>query len=321
MGKKIIILHNKVLTDNPDELDVISQRDLVKKACENLDYEVVCLTVGNDLINDLEKVKDEKADMVFNLVEATWGKGELIYFAPAILNSYKIPYTGVPLDALFITTNKVLAKKLMRYNDLPTADFFSINELDKLNPDKTYIAKPIWEEASVGISSDYIFKLSEKNKVEKIKQLSSSHYFVEEFIDGREFNVSILADKTEAEVLPPAEMIFSGYFDDKPKIVGYKAKWDESSEEYKQTNRSFGTLENNQTLKDKLTEICKKSWKVFNLRGYVRIDFRVDKNDNIYILEINGNPCIAPDSGFVAAIENAGYNVDVMIQRIIADLN
>ncbi len=321
MKQKIIILHNEILTNNPDELDVIHQRDLVKTACEKLGFEVVCLTVGNNLLADIEKVKAENAALVFNLVEAAWGKGELIYFAPAILNAFKIPYTGVPLDALFVSTNKVLAKRIMRFNQLPTANFFGMDELYQLNPEKTYIAKPIWEEASVGISADFIFKTSEQEKLERIKQLSVSHYFVEEFIDGREFNVSILANGKDVEVLPPAEMIFSDYFKNQPKIVGYKAKWDESSEEYKQTNRAFGTLENEPELKSKLVEICRKSWTAFNLKGYVRIDFRLDKNNQIYILEINGNPCIAPDSGFVAAVQYAGYSVEEMVKRIIEDVN
>jgi len=50
----------------------------------------------------------------------------------------------------------------MKFNNLPTADFFEMNELNNLNPNKTYIAKPIWEEASVGISADYIFRYHRK---------------------------------------------------------------------------------------------------------------------------------------------------------------
>lgn len=321
MKQKIVILHNEVLTDHPDALDVISQRNLVTQACENLNYEVLCLTVGEHLMEDLQKVKDEKPNIVFNLVEDLLGKGELIYVAPALLNAYKLPYTGVPLDALFVTTNKVLAKKWMIFHDLPTADFFSISEVEKLNPEKTYIAKPIWEEASVGITEDFIFKPGEKGKLEKIKVLPDSHYFIEEFIDGREFNVSLLTNKGEVEVLPPAEMIFSNFFDDKPKIVGYKAKWDDSSPEFHQTNRTFHTLEKETSLKENLINICRQSWKAFNLKGYVRIDFRVDAQNNIYILEINGNPCISPDSGFVAAIQHSGYSIETMMQRILADLN
>lgn len=318
---KIVILYNQVLSNHPDELDVINQRDLVKLACEQLHYEVCCLSVGEDIKADIEKVKQEKPAIVFNLMEASWGIAELCYVAPALLNAYKIRYTGVPLDALFVTGNKVLAKKLMQFNKLPTADFYSINQLNQLNSQKTYIAKPIWEEASVGITSDFIFNTSEKEKLKTIKSLPNSHYFVEEFIDGRELNISMLANKTGVEVLPPAEIIFSNYFDDKPKIVGYLAKWDENSEEYKQTNRTFNTLKDNKKLEKELIEICLKCWEAFNLKGYARVDFRVDNQDNIYILEINGNPCIAPDSGFVAAVIQKGYSPKIMIERIISDLN
>lgn len=319
--KKVIILHNRIETNTADELDVLDQQELVSKACNSLGYEVQSLTVGDDIKTDLAIVAAAQPDLVFNLVEATWGKGELIYFAPAILNAYKIPYTGVPLDALFITTNKVLAKKMMLKDQLPTAPFFTIDDIELLDSQKKYIVKPIWEEGSVGISEELIFTLADTDKVNRIKEMTISQYFIEEFIEGREFNVSILAGENGPEVLPPAEMIFSDYFNDKPKIVGYKAKWDETSEEYKQTNRSFGTLENNPLLKQTLVDICIKSWKAFNLHGYARIDFRVDECDNAYILEINGNPCIAPDSGFIAASESLGYTRPQIIERIINDLN
>ncbi|MBU2528295.1 ATP-grasp domain-containing protein [bacterium] len=321
MKKKIAVIHNQIKNNTPDELDVLAQRDLIRSSCLKIGYDVNCLTVEDDLQKSLEKITSAKPDIVFNLVEAIWGKSELIYFAPALLNLLKIPYTGTPLEALFITTNKVLSKKIMQMNGLPTAGYFSINALSGLNPHKTYIAKPIWEEASVGISNDYIFTISETAKLDKISKLSPTHYFVEEFINGREFNVSVLANGGKAEVLPPAEMIFSSFFDDKHKIIGYEAKWDENSEEYKNTNRVFGTADKDILLKDKLIDICGRCWKVFSLKGYARIDFRVDEDNNVYILEINGNPCIAENSGFVAAVKQAGYSVETMVERILSDLN
>lgn len=322
--KKVIILHNRIENNTADELDVLAQRDLVSDACLALGYEVSCSTVGDDLKHDLQAVTEQHADLVFNLVEATWGKGELIYFAPAILNASKTPYTGVPLDALFLSTNKVLAKKIMRTENLPTAPFFAVNEPHLLEAIKKYIVKPIWEEASVGITDELIFTLADTAKVKKIKTMAASQYFIEEFIDGREFNISMLAHPEKqngVEVLPTAEIIFSEYFNDKAKIVGYKAKWDEDSEEYKHTNRAFGTLAAHPALTERLIDICTRSWKTFNLHGYARIDFRVDAADNIYILEINGNPCIAPDSGFIAASEQAGYTRAEVIKRIITDVN
>jgi len=321
MRKKILILHNEVLTNNPDELDVMNQVALVKETCNKLGHQAKSSSIGNNMLDDFESAISDKPDIVFNLVEAGWGKGELIYVVPGLINAYKIPYTGVPLDALFITTNKVLAKKYMQLNGLPTAPFFSINEIEKLDTAKQYIVKPIWEEASVGITVNSIFRASDKNKTTQIKQLPAPHYFIEEFIDGREFNISILASDKGCEVLPPAELIFDTYFKDKPKIVGYDAKWNENSPEYKNTNRAFGTIENKPALKDKLTGICKKTWEVFNLKGYARIDFRLDESENIFILEINGNPCIAPDSGFIAALQYAGYSNQNAIERILNDLN
>lgn len=318
---KIVILHNQIENNTADELDVLAQKDLVSKVCINLGYETTTLTIGENIKKDFNSVESSNPDIVFNLTEAIWGYGELIYFAPAILNSLKIPYTGVPLDALFITTNKVLAKKLMIRENLPTAPFFTLNEINLLDPQKKYILKPIWEEASVGITEDPVFSLSETEKIDKMGALSASHFFIEEFIDGREINVSMLAGKNGAEVLPPAEIIFSDYFKNRPKIVGYKAKWDESSEEYKQTNRAFGTLDDNPLLMKQLIDVCTRTWNVFNLHGYIRIDFRIDNKCQLYILEINGNPCIAPDSGFIAAIEQAGYSIETVIERIIKDVN
>ncbi len=201
MKKKVVILHNQIVNNTADEVDVLEQRDLVATSCKKLGFSVECLTVGDDLKSDIEKVKAAKPDIVFNIVESTWGKGELIYFAPAVLNSLKIPYTGIPLDALFISTNKVLAKNMMSLYDLPTADYFSIDEVDLLNPDKTYIVKPIWEEASVGIDADSVFCFSDKEKINKITQLPSSQYFIEEFISGFEFNVSVLAEELALENL------------------------------------------------------------------------------------------------------------------------
>lgn len=321
MTKNIIILHNKIEQHTQDELDVLEQRDLVARACQQLGYKVSSMEVGHHIYDDISKVQAMQADVVFNLVESSWGKGELLHVVPSLLNALKIPYTGVPLEALFISTNKVLAKRIMRLHHLPTADFFAMDELHLLDATKTYIVKPIWEEASVGIDAHSVFTLADSEKVEQLAHLSPKHYFVEEYIEGREFNISMLNKDGRVEVLPPAEMLFSSYFTGKPKVVGYKAKWDENSEEYQQTNRAFDTLEKQPLLKQKLEQVCIDTWKAFNLSGYARVDFRVDNADNIYILEINGNPCIAPDSGFVAAIQHTGYTLETMVERIIQDTN
>ncbi|MBL7817691.1 MAG: ATP-grasp domain-containing protein [Saprospiraceae bacterium] len=321
MNQTIVILTNEVKSDLPDVVDVLEQRDLVLTACLALGYEVICLELGDNLKTDFEKVAAAQPDIVFSLVEDIWGKGELLYFAPAILTAHRIAYTGNPLEALFLTADKVLTKKLLRLHDLPTADFFDLKSLDTLDPTKTYIVKPKREDASIGIDASAVFNISETLKVEKIRRLPPPQYFIEEYIDGREFNLSLLVNDGKVDILPMAEIEFLPYFADKPKILDYDAKWNETSAGYKNTIRSFGTLEDKPHLKQALTQICEKVWQVFDLKGYARIDFRIDEHDSIYILEINANPCISADSGFAAAVQQAGYSYIEMIQRILSDLN
>jgi len=65
--------------------------------------------------------------------------------------------------------------------------------------------------------------------------------------------------------------------------------------------------------------LARKCWIVFGLRGYVRVDFRVDRDGQPWILEINTNPCISPDAGFAAALAQAGIPYEEAIRRIVED--
>jgi D-alanine-D-alanine ligase len=63
---------------------------------------------------------------------------------------------------------------------------------------------------------------------------------IEQYIDGREFNISLLETVSgNIKVLPVAEMLFHDWPEGKPKIVGYQAKWNRESFEYKNTLRQF----------------------------------------------------------------------------------
>ncbi|MDP4282161.1 MAG: D-alanine--D-alanine ligase, partial [Bacteroidota bacterium] len=135
----------------------------------------------------------------------------------------------------------------------------------------------------------------------------------------REFNLSILGGKQGPQVMPPAEILFKDYPEGKPRIVGYNAKWTENSFEYNHTPRTFRFKKEDAPLLEELKKIALQCWQSFGLKGYVRVDFRVDRNKKPHVLEINGNPCIAPESGYVAATKQAGLKFQEVIQRIIED--
>jgi len=312
MMKKAIILHNPVSdASKEDELDVLNQALLIETALAELGYnsERVIFDLNTNNLADL--IKNRNIAVVFNLVETINESGRLSFVAPGLLELFKVPFTGSGAEAIFMTTEKIVCKTILSVNKMNTPSWAKYSS--EVDPDKYYIVKPISEDGSVGIDDALILKGNE------IKEIPEG-YFAEEYIHGREFNISIIGGKEACQVLPPAEMCFSeDYYETKPRILGYKAKWDETSMEYQNTTRSFQFEDVDKGLIAELREIAGKCWKIFGLRGYARVDVRVGADHLPKIIEINANPCIAPDSGFVAACNRAGLTNTEIIKRIITD--
>jgi D-alanine-D-alanine ligase len=303
-----------------DELDVLDQVAFIEQNLKLLEITVYRKGITNRFMDEISALAAEKPDFIFNLVESIDNKGELNYFIPALLNLHGIPFSGNPLEAMFITSNKTLASKTMRDAGINNPASYLPSEYKKLIPGRKYIVKPIWEDGSLGITGESVFECMPGFE-ERLKGLDDSHWFVEDFIDGREFNISVLAGKDGPEVLPPAEIVFVNYGVNKPRIVDFKAKWEMDSFEYINTVREFPGDKINEKLIKSLKETALACWHLFGLKGYARIDSRIDSNENVFVIEINANPCISPDGGFVAATKEAGYPFIDVIQRIINDLN
>jgi D-alanine-D-alanine ligase len=303
-----------------DELDVLDQVAHIEKHLIDLGIKVYRKAITNQFMNEMAYLANEKPDFVFNLVESINNKGELIYFVPALLNLNSIPYSGNSLESIFLTSNKTICSKMMKNAGIKNPGSYLPSQFTLLEKGRKYIIKPIWEDGSLGINSDSVFEC--KNGFEeKLKGLDDAHWFIEDFIDGREFNISVLAGKDGPEVLPPAEIVFVNYDNNRPRIIDFKAKWEMDSFEYINTVREFPGNKLNNHLLSNLRNAALSCWNLFGLKGYARVDVRTDGNDNVYVIEINGNPCISPDGGFVAATREAGYPFTDVLQRIIDDLN
>jgi D-alanine-D-alanine ligase len=317
---KILIIHNK-LSENAltDEMDVMEQVRLVEESLISLDHEVRVLPVSLDLSKAIADIRAISPELIFNLVESFENKGELVYFAPAILDVLKIPYTGTHTVQMFLSSSKTLTKESLIRHSIPTPGSFEINVLHQIQKEKKYILKPKWEEGSLGLDEDAVFSGDNIDFVKKLKNYSLKDYFIEEFVEGREFNCALIAEENGPSVLAVAEIEFVDFPENKPKILGYKAKWDEESFEYKNTVRRLDFDETDGSLLAGLGELAKKCWFACGLRGYARIDFRVDKFGNPFVLEVNSNPCISPDSGYYAAAVHAGLPFTKVVQLIIED--
>lgn len=319
--KKAVILYNELSENaNADEADVLEQVEIVSENLEKLGIDHTTQTFSLNMRKVEENLLKAKPDFVFNLVEGVDNKGNLIFLAPALLNSLNIPFTGGTLETIFITSSKTLAKERMKQGGLPTAYWYHGEGDFKPEEGKRYIVKPIWEDGSLGLDEHCVFWWHETELQKIADKLNPATHFIEEFVDGREFNISILGGINGPTVLPHAEILFKDYEGDKPKMMGYTAKWKEDSFEYENTCRTFEMGQNDGELLKKLTFLTERSWDVFKLNGYARVDYRVDKQGNPFILEINVNPCISHNGGFYAASERAGLTFDKVIERIINDI-
>jgi D-alanine-D-alanine ligase len=323
MMKKVVILHSDVAPDAAqDELDCLKQAESIAEALRILGYKPALLPFCLDLNQTITNLKSLKPQAVFNIVETLVSNGSLIYFAPAILDTLQMPYTGCGTQAVFQTSNKPLAKKMMHDAGISTPDWIEPEGLGSQTDNaKTYLIKSSWEHASIGLDEDSLINYTSKAKILKEmsirKEKLGGFCYAEAYIEGREFNLALISGKAGVKILPAAEMLFQDYAPNKLKIVDYKAKWDEDSFEYNNTIRKFNFHKNDAGLISSLREIALRCWNLFSLRGYARVDFRVDNNGKPWVLEINSNPCLSPDAGFAAALQQAKIKYHDAIGLII----
>lgn len=330
---RVAVVHNAVVgTDGPDDQDVLVQAETVCKALAVLDHRSHTIACTLDLDRVRRRIEAFSPDVVFNLVESLDGHGRLIHLFPFVLDAVGIPYTGAPAESILTTTNKVMAKQHMTAAGLPTPEWIGPHPSEAygspgLTNDKisetTWIIKSVWEHASVGLDETGIVRAQgREGLLELVRQRASAvggACFAEQYIDGREFNLSLLTGHSGPEVLPPAEIVFQHYGKDKPRIVDYRAKWDHTSFEFHHTPRRFEFGPKDGALLKAFQELALACWKVFGLRGYGRIDFRIDHDGRPWILEVNANPCLSPDAGFAAALNRAGLSFAEAIGRILED--
>jgi D-alanine-D-alanine ligase len=249
----------------------------------------------------------------------------MIAAAPLLYEAMGLPYTGSPAAALVVTSDKVETKRLLQEASLPTPGWLSGGSQSRLSFPGRYILKCTAEHASFGLHDDAVLQARDEDELaaalSRHQERVGRPCFAEAFVDGREFNLSVLSSPDGPQVLPPAEIDFSTYPHGKPRIVGYEAKWDESSYEYGHTPRVFDFPAADRKLVSQLSSLAVRAYRLLGLRGYGRIDFRVNAQAQPWILEANCNPCLSPDAGFQAALEKAGIGFDEAVKRILTDAN
>jgi len=319
---RVLILHNHVVGGaSADERDVLDQVETVQGELIALGHEVSAAGVTLDLGHTRRLLVDEPPDCVFNLVESLAGDERLIFAVPGLLESLRLPFTGASLQALLMTTNKLVAKRLLRQCGLPSPAWYEGEEGGDLVAGalgRRIIVKPIWDHGSKGLDEEDVVEAETPGQVAARLASHRGERFAEQYIAGRELNLSVLADRDgRPQVLPAAEIVFDGYAEGRPRVVGYRAKWEPHSFAYNHTVPTFDFVPEDEGLIDELADLAREAWRRFRLPGYARVDFRVDEQRRPWILESNANPCLSSDAGFAAALRRAGISFAEAISRIV----
>jgi len=305
------------LADN----EIYQTANAVKEALTKKGYEVSMVRISSNVKALKKQIKslEGKVDFVFNLAE---GVGSNITEEPKIayyLKKSGIPFSGSDDYALALCMDKLKTKKELRKNNIPTPDFQLFKKTDdKIKSSLRFplIVKPVHEDGSIGITEDSIVYDNNqlRKKVEDVINNYKQPALVEEYIDGREINAALLGNG-KLEALPLSEIVFN-FPNGAPKIVSFEAKWLEDSEQYKNTVGKC-PAELPDEVKDKIATTAKKAFRVAKCSDYGRVDFRIRGKD-IYVLEVNPNPCINPSgAGFIRSANAAGLSYDAVISRIV----
>jgi D-alanine-D-alanine ligase len=313
------------LTDREREEQLAAEEDLeavraVECSLEELGHTSERMAVTDDVGALLERLREGRPAVVFNLCESFRGESLPQANVAALLELLGVCYTGSGPEALGVSTDKALAKAVLAAHGIPVPRYQVAywTEL-RLDPSLPFpvIVKPLYEDGSYGITGESVVGSAEAlaARVEYIHETYRQPSIVEEFIEGREVNAAVLGSDP-AEVLPLSEIEFRDFPPPMPRICGFEAKWQADSFEYQNTvpvcPASLPSV-----VEEAIRDIALRSHLALGCRDYSRVDFRLDRMLRPYVIEVNANPDISPDAGYVRSLQCSGRNFTDFVAALI----
>lgn len=292
------------------------------RALKRKGHNVRLLGVKDDIRLLLDEIEGQRPDVVFNLADIFGGKAHLDKNIAWVLEMLGVVYTGGTPADLLVCNNKAISKQILSFHRIRTPHFYTFYRTHRIyRPRKKIrlplIVKPLCEEASRGIALASVIDNDEalNERVKFIHENMQMDAIAEEYIEGREFYVSVLGNK-RVRVLPLREIKFGQIPREESRIATYKAKWNlEYRKKWGIKNVFAGRLP--EKWEERIAEICRRAYRALNLRCYVRFDVRVTPEGQIYIIEVNVNPSLEKEDEFERSADKAGIPFDDLVQKII----
>lgn len=324
MRTRVAIVYNEPIPSRYDTtgeakavLGVLEAVAAVNRSLLELGYQVTQLPLTLPIDADGGKLRSLNVDLVFNLFEGFGGYPETEALVPETLAETGVPCTGCPGIALRLALDKAKVKVMLKAAAIPTPDFQLLNPqtLPMFRLNYPCIVKPGGEDASHGISQASVVDNAAMlaKQVELVVDSYGGNALVEEFIDGREFNATVLGN-SQSTVLPVSEIVY-WLPPAMPRILTFAAKWQPDSL-YFQGTKVVCPAEIGIGEREHIAETALAAFRRLGCQGYARVDMRLDKEGQLNVIEVNPNPDISPDSGAVRQAAAAGLTYTQFIEKI-----
>ncbi len=267
----------------------------------------------------LEQLRAQPTDLVFNLCESldADSRGEML--VPGLLEMLGLPYTGSSGLSLGLALHKDRAKKMLRGDGVPTPAAALIQrteQLEQLELAFPLIVKPVREDASTCIDFDSVVsdRLGLQRAVERVLRTLGQPALVEQYIAGQEIYVPILGNSPR-RALPLTEIRYGAWYDLRPQIVSYKAKWDAESQDSLQM--TVGPARLDAATEARCIRAAFDAFEALDCRDYGRVDLRVNAAGTPWVIDINPNCDLHPTAGFANTARNAGLSYAELADSIV----
>jgi len=284
-------------------------------------HEVLVIGVHDDLTPIRQSIESFKPTIVFNMMEAFADIGVFDQNIVSYLELLRVPYTGCNPRGLTLSRDKALSRKLLAYHRIP-APYFTVVPLNRraVLPKKLQyplIVKSLTYESSIGISQASVVANEEQlsKRVKYIHDTILTPAIVEQFVDGRELYVGVMGNH-RLRVFPVWEMSFAKMSENNWRIATERVKWSVKYQKRHGIDTSEAQLP--EGVAAKVQHLAKRAYRALELSGYARVDFRMDANNNPYVIEANANPQLAENEDFAQSAKRADLAYPMLLERIMA---
>ena len=325
--RALVLVHSTLVP--PDSLKGSTEKEIdewrteydVISHLKSEGHEVRPLGISDSLSELRGAIIEWKPHIVFNLLEEFDGIVTYDQHVVAFLELMHQPYTGCNPRGMLLSRDKVLSKQLLTYHRVPTPQFMVFPRGKKPRVPKKLrfplFVKSSTEDASLGIAHASVVADAKQltERIAFIHEQTHSDALVEEYIEGRELYLSVLGNN-RLTVFPPREIFFEQVPDDAPKFATFHAKWNDAyRKKWGIKNAAAGPLPDG--VKENLTRLARRIYRLLKIRGFGRIDVRLTSNGEVFVIEANPNPSLAQEEDFAQAAAEAGMGYDVLIQQIL----